>query len=61
MSVLFQGDDDYYLCVINGKTVDVNPAYTTGRMHPETASPVMLVYVGFPGRRRRVPSFFTTS
>ncbi|XP_040215896.1 ferric-chelate reductase 1 [Rana temporaria] len=38
----WMGDDDYYLCVIDGQMVDVNPAYTTGRTHPETASPGVL-------------------
>ncbi|XP_077308977.1 putative ferric-chelate reductase 1 [Lithobates pipiens] len=38
----WMGDDDYYLCVMDGQTVDVNPAYTTGRMHPEIASPGVL-------------------
>ncbi|XP_018428140.1 PREDICTED: ferric-chelate reductase 1 [Nanorana parkeri] len=38
----WMGDDDYYLCVRDGQTVDVNPAYTTGRMPPETAPPEVL-------------------
>ncbi|KAM9324758.1 putative ferric-chelate reductase 1 [Gastrophryne carolinensis] len=31
----WMGDDDTYLCVINGQSVDVNPAYTTGRSPPD--------------------------
>ncbi|KAM5126629.1 putative ferric-chelate reductase 1, partial [Mantella aurantiaca] len=43
----WMGDDDYYLCVIDGKTVKVNPAYTTGRMYPEMAPPNVLQDIGW--------------
>ncbi|XP_071985018.1 putative ferric-chelate reductase 1 isoform X2 [Engystomops pustulosus] len=34
----WMGDDDVYLCVTDGQTVDINPAYLRGRSHPEMAS-----------------------
>ncbi|XP_072254258.1 putative ferric-chelate reductase 1 [Pyxicephalus adspersus] len=38
----WMGNDDYYLCVIDGQTVDVHPAYATGRTYPEPTSPDVL-------------------
>ncbi|KAL1006697.1 hypothetical protein UPYG_G00075560 [Umbra pygmaea] len=34
----WMGNDDAYLCVNNGKTVDIKAAYISGRTHPELAS-----------------------
>nr|XP_006634698.1 PREDICTED: putative ferric-chelate reductase 1 [Lepisosteus oculatus] len=31
----WMGDDDVYLCVRRNEYVDINPAYVTGRTHPE--------------------------
>ncbi|XP_068095853.1 putative ferric-chelate reductase 1 isoform X2 [Hyperolius riggenbachi] len=38
----WMGDDDNYLCVMDGQTVDVNPAYSTGRSLPRLALPEVL-------------------
>ncbi|XP_075038411.1 putative ferric-chelate reductase 1 [Mixophyes fleayi] len=38
----WMGDDDVYLCVIDGQNIEINPAYNTGRTHPELASPDVL-------------------
>lgn len=38
---LSQGDDDVYLCVMDGQTVDINPGYNRGRSHTEVASAVI--------------------
>lgn len=34
----WMGDDDVYLCVMDGQTVDINPGYNRGRSHTEVAS-----------------------
>ncbi|XP_069823842.1 putative ferric-chelate reductase 1 isoform X2 [Dendropsophus ebraccatus] len=34
----WMGDDDVYLCVIDGQTVAINPAYNRGRSPPDVAS-----------------------
>ncbi|XP_044157505.1 putative ferric-chelate reductase 1 [Bufo gargarizans] len=38
----WMGDDDVYLCLIDGQTVEINPAYNRGRFHPEVALPDVL-------------------
>ncbi|XP_068098189.1 putative ferric-chelate reductase 1 [Hyperolius riggenbachi] len=38
----WMGDDDAYLCVIDGQTVAVSPAYTTGRSPPKVSLPDIL-------------------
>ncbi|KAM3914375.1 putative ferric-chelate reductase 1 isoform 2-T3 [Leptodactylus fuscus] len=35
----WMGDDDVYLCVIDGQTVEINPGYNRGRTHPDIAQP----------------------
>ncbi|XP_066453488.1 putative ferric-chelate reductase 1 [Eleutherodactylus coqui] len=35
----WMGDDDVYLCGIQGQSVKINPGYNTGRTHPDVTTP----------------------
>ncbi|KAM4722630.1 putative ferric-chelate reductase 1 [Rhinophrynus dorsalis] len=38
----WMGNDDAYLCLREDQSVEINPAYLTGRSHPEVDSPELL-------------------
>ncbi|XP_063795892.1 putative ferric-chelate reductase 1 isoform X2 [Pseudophryne corroboree] len=39
----WMGNDDVYLCRIDGQSVQINPGYTRGRIEPELTSPDILL------------------
>ncbi|XP_075689277.1 putative ferric-chelate reductase 1 [Rhinoderma darwinii] len=43
----WMGDDDVYLCVIDGPTVKINPGYNRGRSPPDVASADVLRDIGW--------------
>lgn len=46
LAIVFQGDDDAYVCIREGETVHIKPSHLMGRSHPVMDSGVGVKILG---------------